>query len=252
MPLARDVVKDLAVEHGACIRPVQLRRTDLSTGETMPVLVPCGNTLASVCPPCAERARNLRAAQCREGWHLEREPVIEPDDADRRTEVVDREARRRPGDARHRRNGRRRHGRPGRAARRTGRGNQRRRNARQRAARPAATAAPLDQAAAGCPATAQTERRSADSRQDLHRAGRQDLPPVPVRHPHLPVLRARHFRGDADRPGHLRLHALRRGTRSTSPRCSTGSSRTFAGSAASTSSTSPRSSRNDGSRRTST
>ena len=26
MPLARDVVKDLAVEHGACIRPVQLRR----------------------------------------------------------------------------------------------------------------------------------------------------------------------------------------------------------------------------------
>ena len=40
MPLARDVVKDLAVEHGACIRPVQLRRTDLSTGETEPVLVP--------------------------------------------------------------------------------------------------------------------------------------------------------------------------------------------------------------------
>ena len=37
-------------------------------------------TLASVCPSCAERAKNLRAAQCREGWHLEREPVIEPDD----------------------------------------------------------------------------------------------------------------------------------------------------------------------------
>ena len=28
MPLARDVVRDLAVEHGACIRPVQLRRTE--------------------------------------------------------------------------------------------------------------------------------------------------------------------------------------------------------------------------------
>ena len=27
MPLARDVVRDLAAEHGACIRPVQLRRT---------------------------------------------------------------------------------------------------------------------------------------------------------------------------------------------------------------------------------
>jgi len=32
------------------------------------VLVPCGHTLASVCPACAERATTLRAAQCREGW----------------------------------------------------------------------------------------------------------------------------------------------------------------------------------------
>ena len=80
MPLARDVVKDLAVEHGAGVRPVQLRRTDLATGQTEPVLVPCGHTLASVCPSCAERAKNLRAAQCREAWHLDHEPVIEPDD----------------------------------------------------------------------------------------------------------------------------------------------------------------------------
>ena len=78
MPLAREVVYDLAVEHGACIRPVQLRRTNLDTGEVEQVLVPCGHTLASVCPACAERARTLRAAQCREGWHLEDEPVIEP------------------------------------------------------------------------------------------------------------------------------------------------------------------------------
>ena len=81
MPLARDVVKDLAVEHDGCIRPVQLRRTDLATGETEQVLVPCGHTLASVCPACAERAKNLRAAQCREGWHLDREPDLEPDPA---------------------------------------------------------------------------------------------------------------------------------------------------------------------------
>jgi hypothetical protein len=80
-PLARDVVKDIAIEHGGCIRPVQLRRTDLTTGETEQVLVPCGHTLASVCPACAERARNLRAAQCREGWHLDREPDLEPDPA---------------------------------------------------------------------------------------------------------------------------------------------------------------------------
>jgi FtsK/SpoIIIE family len=81
MPLARQVVEDLAVEHGACIRPIQLRRTNLDTGQQDTVLVPCGHTLASVCPPCAERAKTLRAAQCREGWHLEDEPDIEPDPA---------------------------------------------------------------------------------------------------------------------------------------------------------------------------
>ena len=81
MPLARQVVRDLAVEHGACIRPVQLRRTNLDTGQVDQVLVPCGHTLASVCPSCAERARSLRAAQCREGWHLEDEPDITPEPA---------------------------------------------------------------------------------------------------------------------------------------------------------------------------
>jgi len=81
MPLAREVVKDLAVEHGACIRPVQLRRANLDTGEVDQVLVPCGHTLADVCPACAERAKKLRAAQCREGWHLEDEPVMAPDPA---------------------------------------------------------------------------------------------------------------------------------------------------------------------------
>ena len=81
MPLARQVVKDLAIEHGACIRPVQLRRTNLDTGEVDTVLVPCGHTLASVCPACADRAKTLRAAQCREGWHLEDEPAITSDPA---------------------------------------------------------------------------------------------------------------------------------------------------------------------------
>jgi hypothetical protein len=82
MPLARDVVRDLATEHGGCIRPVQLRRTDLYSGATEQVLIPCGNTLASVCPACAERKRVLRAAQCREGWHLDTEPTITPDPPD--------------------------------------------------------------------------------------------------------------------------------------------------------------------------
>ena len=79
--MAREVVADLAIQHGACIRPVQLRRTHLDTKEVEQVLVPCGHTLASVCPSCAERARALRAAQCREGWHLEDEPVTDPDPA---------------------------------------------------------------------------------------------------------------------------------------------------------------------------
>jgi hypothetical protein len=81
MPLARQVVRDLAADHGACIRPVQLRRTDLDTRAIEQVLVPCGHTLASVCPACADRARNLRAVQCREGWHLEAEPVMDPEAA---------------------------------------------------------------------------------------------------------------------------------------------------------------------------
>ena len=77
-PLARDVVKAVALDYGACIRPVQLRKTNLDTGEVEQVLIPCGSTLARVCPPCAERARVLRAAQCREGWHLEDEPTADP------------------------------------------------------------------------------------------------------------------------------------------------------------------------------
>src|ERR1700733_5627187 len=91
-PLARNVVKEVAAEHGACLRPVQLRRTDIDTGHIEQVLIPCGHTLASVCPPCAERARLLRAVQCREGWHLDREPVIEPDPAteDQKGKVTDR------------------------------------------------------------------------------------------------------------------------------------------------------------------
>jgi hypothetical protein len=79
-------VKAVAIDHGVCIRPVAMRRTDLVTGETEIVNMPCGHTLASVCPPCAERKRKLRATQCREGWHLEEEPVIiraDPDEEQR-------------------------------------------------------------------------------------------------------------------------------------------------------------------------
>ena len=53
---------------------MQLRRTNLDTGQVTQILVPCGATLESVCPACAKRAQSLRAEQCRDGWHLEEEP----------------------------------------------------------------------------------------------------------------------------------------------------------------------------------
>jgi hypothetical protein len=82
MPLAREVVKDLAVEHGACIRPIQLRRTNLDTGETDTVPRPLrGHTLAHVCPSCAERAQGPARGAVPGSWHLEDEPAITPDRA---------------------------------------------------------------------------------------------------------------------------------------------------------------------------
>ena len=76
-PTTRDAVRAVAENHGACLHPVQLRRINTETGETEQVLIPCGATLASKCPPCAERAKTLRAAQCAEGWHLETEPIAD-------------------------------------------------------------------------------------------------------------------------------------------------------------------------------
>ena len=77
-PLARDSIRKIAESVGGCLRPVQLRRTDTVTGRVDHVMVPCGATLASICPPCSERAKALRAVQCREGWHLEDEPDLTP------------------------------------------------------------------------------------------------------------------------------------------------------------------------------
>ena len=78
MPLARDAIRQLTQSRGGCTRPVQLRRTDTATGQVDQVLIPCGATLTDKCPACAERARSLRAQQCRDGWHLEDEPDPAP------------------------------------------------------------------------------------------------------------------------------------------------------------------------------
>ncbi|ONH36591.1 replication initiation protein [Protofrankia sp. BMG5.30] len=78
-PLARHVVEAVAAENGVCIRPLAIRRVDTHTEETAVLPMPCGATLASKCPPCAERARKLRMAQCKAGWHLDDEPLPDPD-----------------------------------------------------------------------------------------------------------------------------------------------------------------------------
>src|SRR5690625_7570550 len=78
-PLAREVAEQVAADHGVCVRPVSLRRTDMATGETEIIDVPCGSALESRCPSCAKRKRSLRRTQCEEGWHLAAEPVVEAD-----------------------------------------------------------------------------------------------------------------------------------------------------------------------------
>ncbi|MFB9181352.1 replication initiator [Dactylosporangium sucinum] len=78
LPLAADVVKDMASEYGVCLRPVGLRRTDMTTGQTEIIDVPCGATREDKCQPCAQRARRLRKTQIREGWHRADEPAPAP------------------------------------------------------------------------------------------------------------------------------------------------------------------------------
>ncbi|WP_373311956.1 replication initiator, partial [Catellatospora chokoriensis] len=60
MPIAREVLVTIAEHNGVCVRPLAIRRTDLETGRTEVIDVPCGARLASKCKPCAERARKLR------------------------------------------------------------------------------------------------------------------------------------------------------------------------------------------------
>jgi Replication initiator protein, pSAM2 len=54
-----------------------MRRIDTTTGHTDIVPVPCGSTRQDQCQPCAEKARRLRMTQCREGWHLDTEPITD-------------------------------------------------------------------------------------------------------------------------------------------------------------------------------
>ncbi len=80
--LTPEMLHELAVEAGACVRPLLTRVTDTETGKQAQVALPCGSTRESKCPSCATKARKLRMQQCREGWHLDEEPdsAADPDD----------------------------------------------------------------------------------------------------------------------------------------------------------------------------
>jgi len=79
-PLAADVLTAVADHHGVCVRPFTMEVGDPDTGELRYVPLPCGSTVESVCGPCARKARALRMAQCREGWHLTEEPTLNADE----------------------------------------------------------------------------------------------------------------------------------------------------------------------------
>ncbi|MEU4234533.1 replication initiator [Nonomuraea sp. NPDC026600] len=73
--LSPEVAELVAIENGVCIRPLAMRVLDEATGVSRIVNVACGARLESKCPSCAKRNRQVRMAQCREGWHVEEEPV---------------------------------------------------------------------------------------------------------------------------------------------------------------------------------
>ncbi|WP_371855959.1 replication initiator, partial [Nocardia beijingensis] len=71
LPNFTDVAIATAEKFGVCVRPVTMRSFDPHTGKVEYVASPCKSTVASVCKPCADKARWLRMTQCREGWHAE-------------------------------------------------------------------------------------------------------------------------------------------------------------------------------------
>src|SRR6185312_15498279 len=78
LALSGDVAERLAEDHGVCVRPLAMRRIDLTTGRVDVVTVPCGSRWEDRCRPCADKNRRLRMTQCREGWHLDHEPTPTP------------------------------------------------------------------------------------------------------------------------------------------------------------------------------
>ena len=72
-----ELLAEVADSEGVCVRPVVAKVYDTVSRTQQLVVIPCGSTQASKCRACADKARRLRMAQCREGWHLENEPQRE-------------------------------------------------------------------------------------------------------------------------------------------------------------------------------
>ncbi len=68
-----ELAASMAEQHQVCRRPLAMHATK-ADGSTEYVAAPCKSTMECVCPACAARARLLRIQQCREGWHIEKEP----------------------------------------------------------------------------------------------------------------------------------------------------------------------------------
>ena len=62
LTLTGDVARQLAEDHGVCVRPLAMRRIDLTTGRVDVVPVPCGSRREDLCPPCAVKQRRHRVA----------------------------------------------------------------------------------------------------------------------------------------------------------------------------------------------
>ncbi len=79
MPLASTAIRQLAEARGGCIRPVSSCAAPTSPpARSNRSSSPAERRWSTRCPACAERAKSLRAQQCREGWHLEDEPGPRP------------------------------------------------------------------------------------------------------------------------------------------------------------------------------
>lgn len=71
-----ELAQSAAEKTDVCRRPIPMLSTN-DAGDAKYVGAPCKSTLESVCPACAAKARKLRIQQCREGWHIQEEPVRE-------------------------------------------------------------------------------------------------------------------------------------------------------------------------------